>query len=289
MSSKYCSACPQKLPLSCFLKDALASPTSRVYSTCIQCRDKRKKASNKKRTALQSIDPNIRPAKRTCTSHICPQPIVQAPIPQVLPIEPPLPPNPPAEPLLPQALVTDGSVPVTDQPPTESTGFLPTDEWRQIQDFNRAMEDIQMETCQRCQEHGFAMDLKGSICHRCFLRDTDNRKQPVTPFLMSAENHIDPGVVPSYLLELSQVEEMVIARAYVQMLVKRVRGHQYQYTGHCVAFMQNIVRTVDMLPNLPSELDIVLLRPPEGSTDDDGRYRRQFRTDFRVCRQCVLT
>ena len=150
------------------------------------------------------------------------------------------------------------------------------------------MEAIQMETCQRCQEHGFLMDLKDSVCYRCFVRDTDNRKQPVTPFLMSADNHIDPGIVPSHLPELTQVEEMVIARAHVQMLVKRVRGHQYHYTGHCVTFLQNIIRTVDVLPNLPSELDIVLLRPPESYTDDP-RYRRQFRADFRVRRQHVLT
>jgi len=52
--------------------------------------------------------------------------------------------------------------------------------------------------------------------------------------------------------------------------------------------MQNIIRTVDVLPNLPSELDIVLLRPPESCTDDP-RYRRQFRADFRVRRQHVLT
>jgi hypothetical protein len=131
------------------------------------------------------------------------------------------------------------------------------------------------------------MDLKDSVCHQCFLRDTDNRKQPVTPILMSAENNMDPGVVLSHLPELSQVEEMVIVRAHIQMLVKRVHRHQYQYTGHCVAFMQNIVQTVDMLPNLPSELDIVLLRPPEHLTDDT-RYRRQFRTDFRVYRGHVL-
>jgi hypothetical protein len=132
------------------------------------------------------------------------------------------------------------------------------------------------------------MDLKESVCHRCFLRDTDNRKRPVTPFLMSADNQMDPGIVPRHLPELTQVEEMVIARAHVQMLVKRVRGHQYHYTGHCVTFMQNIVRTVDVLLNLPSELDIVLLRPPESCTDNP-RYRRQFRADFRVRRQHVLT
>jgi len=59
------------------------------------------------------------------------------------------------------------------------------------------------------------MDLKDSVCHRCFLRDTDSRKRLVTPFLMSADNNIDPGIVPSHLLELTQVEEMVIARAHV--------------------------------------------------------------------------
>ena len=150
------------------------------------------------------------------------------------------------------------------------------------------MEAVRMETCQRCQECGFSMDLKDSICHRCHLRDTDNCRRPVTPLLMSVENNMDPGTVPSHLPELTQVEEMVIARAHVQMLVKRVRGHQNHYTGHCVTFMQNIVRTVDVLPTLPSELDIVLLRPPESRTDDP-RYRRQFRTDFRVRRQCVLT
>ncbi|OBT60067.1 hypothetical protein VE03_10500, partial [Pseudogymnoascus sp. 23342-1-I1] len=39
------------------------------------------------------------------------------------------------------------------------------------------------------------MDLKDGVCHRCFLRDTDKRKRPVTPSLMSAANNMDPGTV----------------------------------------------------------------------------------------------
>ena len=69
------------------------------------------------------------------------------------------------------------------------------------------------------------MALKEDICHCYFLQDTDNQRRPVTPFLMSAENHIDLGTVLGHLLELTQVEEIVITRAHVQMLVKRVRGH----------------------------------------------------------------
>jgi hypothetical protein len=88
------------------------------------------------------------------------------------------------------------------------------------------MEAVQLETCQCCQERGFSMDLTDrGICHRCFLRDTDNRKRTVIPFLMSTENNMDPGIVLGHLLELTQVEEMVITWAHVQMLVKRVCGH----------------------------------------------------------------
>ena len=106
MSSKYCSSCIQKLPLSSFFKDTLTSLSSRVYSTCIQCRNQRK-ASNKKQAALQSLDPNIQPTKRVRRSDTGPQPTVQAP----LPLNPPEP--------QPQALVPLAEPIETDLNPLE--------------------------------------------------------------------------------------------------------------------------------------------------------------------------
>jgi hypothetical protein len=82
---------------------------------------------------------------------------------------------------------------------------------------------------------------------------------------------------------------MIITQSHVQMMVHRYRGHQYHYLGHCVSFMQNIIKTVDMLPNLPSELDIVVLRPSNQLMETDPRYQRQFRTDFRVRKGRVIT
>jgi hypothetical protein len=79
------------------------------------------------------------------------------------------------------------------------------------------MAAVEMETCGRCKERWFTMDLKDVICHRCFNRDKGDK----TPFLMSADNNIDPGELPAYLPELTQVEEMIIARSHVQMLVNR--------------------------------------------------------------------
>jgi hypothetical protein len=129
------------------------------------------------------------------------------------------------------------------------------------------------------------MDLKDTVCHSCYLRDKGGQ----TPFLMSVDNEMDPGDVLAHLPTLTQVEEMIIARCHVQMLVHRYRGHQYHYSGHCVSFMQNTVKTVSVLPNLPSELDIVLLRPSNRVMESDSRYQRQFRADFRVRRCHVLT
>ena len=62
MSSKCYSKCAYHLPISAFFKDALTGPGSRVYSTCIRCREQQ----NKKRAALRSLDPNIQPVKRVC-------------------------------------------------------------------------------------------------------------------------------------------------------------------------------------------------------------------------------
>src|SRR5467141_671368 len=84
-------------------------------------------------------------------------------------------------------------------------GFLPAEQWGYIRDFHKELDEVRMETCSLCQERWFAMDLKDGICHSCFLRDKGNK----TPFLVSAENEMDPGELPTHLPELSQVEEMV--------------------------------------------------------------------------------
>jgi hypothetical protein len=65
------------------------------------------------------------------------------------------------------------------------------------------------------------MDLKNEIYHSCFLQDKGNK----TPFLMSADNKMDPGEIPAHLLELTQVEEMIIAQSHVQMMLHYYRGH----------------------------------------------------------------
>ena len=131
----------------------------------------------------------------TCESRLEPN----LPLPQ--PTSTQAPPNPRLEPTLP--LLQPTSTPTQPQ----ALGFLPADQWQSIQNFNKAMAAVEMETYSRCKEHWFLMDLKDGVCHRCFNRDKGNK----TPFLMSADNKMDPGEIPAYLPELTQIEEMIIA------------------------------------------------------------------------------
>ena len=71
------------------------------------------------------------------------------------------------------------------------------------------------------------LDVAG-VCNRCRkTRDKEDKQ----PYLMSDDNEMDPGGVSPHLPKLSQVEEILIARAHVHVEAKRIRGHHYQYMG----------------------------------------------------------
>ena len=110
------------------------------------------------------------------------------------------------------------------------------------------------------------MDLKDTVCYRCYLQDC---KTSVL-YLMFTANNINLEAVPDYLPELSQLKKMIIACSHVQIVVFRYREHQYHYLGHYISFIQNTVKTVNILLNLFVKLDIVLIWP--FNTDDNIRF-----------------
>jgi hypothetical protein len=169
-------------------------------------------------------------------------------------------------------------------PPAPREAPISDADWTNINAFHEYLSKQEMETCTRCKERWFQMGLSNGVCGACLKRDRN--LQEGEPFLFSKENNMDPGVVPECLRDLTQMEEMIIAKAHCHMIMKRVRGHQYHYTGHAVCFWQNNVTFIDALPSLPKHVDIVLLRP-RGARMGEERYKRQFRNDFRVRRSYV--
>lgn len=48
---------------------------------------------------------------------------------------------------------------------------------------------------------------------------------------------MDPGDVPTFLPELTQVEEMLMSRVHTIIEVRQVHGQQYFYRGHVAHFL----------------------------------------------------
>ena len=79
-------------------------------------------------------------------------------------------------------------------------------------------------------------------CFRCKRNKLVHKK-------FSAENDMDPGPVPPCLQGLSQVEEMLIARALPIMSVYRKKGGQRGYCGHVLNIPQDIQEFVNTTPS----------------------------------------
>jgi hypothetical protein len=139
---------------------------------------------------------------------------------------------------------------IPDPPFDAQSGAALTDrDWAYLQNFHAALRRKVMETCLRCQERWFDMKLDGQgICARCKRVDRNN-----DVYKFSAANNMHPGEMPD-LPELSQTEEMLIARVHVFIEVRRVRGQQYKYSGHIVNFLRDVGRVYDSLPLLPSRV-----------------------------------
>ena len=65
-----------------------------------------------------------------------------------------------------------------------------------------------------------------------------------------------PSSVPPQLEGLTQVEEMLIARALPIMRVYRKPGGQQGYSGHCINLPQNVAELAHSLPRYPKYLSV---------------------------------
>jgi hypothetical protein len=122
------------------------------------------------------------------------------------------------------------------------------------------------------------------VCKKCLARD--KTKEADQPFFFSAANHTDPGAVPGDLPELTQVEEMLISRVHVFIEIRQIRGQQYQYKGHVVNFLRDVGKIYSKLPLLPTDLEVIVVRPT--NTPENPNLRRQFEKDFRVRRAPIM-
>ena len=69
-----------------------------------------------------------------------------------------------------------------------------------------------------------------------------------------------PSVVPFQLQGLTQIEEMLIARALPIMRVYIKPGGQRGYSGHVINLPQNIAELAHSLPRYPKDLSVIIVK-----------------------------
>ena len=90
-------------------------------------------------------------------------------------------------------------------------------------------------------------------CSRC-----KREKKPC--LLYSAENDMDSGSFPAELQGLSEVEELLIERAFPIMYIYRKHGGRRGYKGHALNLPQDIQGFLNSLPANVSDLPILVIR-----------------------------
>ena len=84
-----------------------------------------------------------------------------------------------------------------------------------------------------------------------------------------------PSSVPLELRNLTQIEEMLIARALPIMRVYIKPGGQRGYSGHCINLPQNVTELATSLPRYPKDLAVIVVKVKgkdntfDDETDDD--------------------
>ncbi|CAH3177673.1 unnamed protein product, partial [Porites lobata] len=102
------------------------------------------------------------------------------------------------------------------------------------------------------------------MCTRC-------RRDKKVPKVWSGENNMDPMAVPEILSDMSDAEQMLIARLAPTVHVHLLKHGGIASKGHCIAFPQAVQEPATILPRLPAEVDIICdNNPAYGDVVIDG-------------------
>ena len=153
------------------------------------------------------------------------------------------------------------------------TELLHTQSWAQknMDQFQAKQNQWQNKKCNICNEcwpTKTNLRIAFYICNRC-------QRDKHSPKLYSAENDMDPGTVPPCLQDMTQIEELLIARACPIMTVYHKHGGQLGYSGHVLNLPQNIQQFINKLPVNVSDLPILTVtRQGAQGTHCNFRVRR---------------
>ncbi len=126
----------------------------------------------------------------------------------------------------------------------------------EMHSFHLDQERLEHRQCTVCKEAWpTRQNLKSETytCYRC-------KRDKKSPKKFSAENDMDPGIVPEQLKGLTQVEEMLISRVCPIMRVYRKHGGQRGYKGHVLNLPQDVQSFLNRLPSQVADVPVMVVR-----------------------------
>ena len=120
--------------------------------------------------------------------------------------------------------------------------------------FENRLSELGWKECTTCPRKFPDLKLVSGKCEFC-----SNARGRV---IFTIENDMDPGMVPPVLqnlLNLTIIEEILIARVHPVISLYKIRGNQTAYSGNVINFRQDITHLFSSLPPSPSDINAVVL------------------------------
>ena len=144
---------------------------------------------------------------------------------------------------------------VGDLPPPPPAGSSQQEDnaYSAIRSFEVEQMTYAFAFCEVCKERRLECKGTRNMCTCC-------RRDKRVPKVWSRENNMDPMAVPEILSNMSDAEQMLIARLAPTVHVHLLKHGGIASKGHCIAFPQAVQEPATILPRLPAEVDIISVR-----------------------------
>ena len=140
-------------------------------------------------------------------------------------------------------------------PPPASSSQQEDKAYSAIRAFEVEQMTYAFSFCKVCKERRLECKGTRNTCTRC-------RRDKKVPKVLSGENNMDPMAVPEILSDMSDAEQMLIARVAptVHVHCMYTEAWRYRFKGalHCIP--QAVQEPATILPRLPAEVDIIRVR-----------------------------
>jgi hypothetical protein len=137
--------------------------------------------------------------------------------------------------------------------------------------MHKELKELEWGTCSNCQEYCFNTELdkfKG-LCKLCHQNKASRRA------MFGSDNNLMPSQAPQCLQRLTLIEKSAIFLICPSISIYK-KGSGHATKGHCISSFQDVPQMASILPRLPGNLSmIVLKKPTEANEDKSFRANRQ--------------